>query len=220
MWGYDPRERTATVIDYFFGTQLGTQGIREKLLQMPVVEYLPRYMCWEINRESAVLDHPDVLSVLEDTKTELIRHQTQNNRNFGPDAVATMGSFMRDGTIKFPAAHPEDREKMDLFKQHFQNWDENEKAVVSMRPGKTGHLPDDICLAAWVGWVQVRKLMRRHRTRGRRRAVPQAVLERWGMKLKQSAKAQSARLPSNGKPTQPLTDLEAAYHGVRNDDDA
>lgn len=219
MWGYDPKERTATVIDYFFGTALGTQGIREKLLLEPVIEYFPQYMCWEINRESAVLDHPDVIEVIQDRNVELVRHTTGNNRNFGDDAVATMAVSMRDLTIRFPAALPEDREKMELFKQHFQNWDENERAVTKLRPGKVGHHQDDICMAAWVGWVKVKQLMRRYSRPGRRRYTPRSVLDRWGMTPK-GPKKNELRLPVEGKPRKPILDLQAAYHGGGYDDDA
>ena len=217
IWAYHQRDETVTVVDYFFGRELGTHGIREKLLRMPVIEYLPRYLCWEINKESAVLDHPDVISVLNDTKTELIRHQTgHGNRNLGEDAVATMAEFMRDKTIRFPAALPQDREKMELFKQHFQNWDENESQPVKSRPGRGGHQEDDICLAAWVGWVKVREMMRRQEKRGRRRWVPKSVLHNWGMKPREQHTG--PRLSTDGNGSKPITDLEAAYHGGHDDE--
>ncbi len=218
MWGYDPKAKTATVIDLYFGRKLGTQGIRENLLQQPVIDYLPQYMCWEINAESAVLDHPDVIDVIEDTRTTLVRHSTGNNRNFGPDAVATMAQFMRDGTIRFPAATVADQEKMQLLKDHFINWDENEHSGTVTRPGKSGHLEDDLCMAGWVGWVQIRKLMRKATRRMRRANVPAMVRRRWGQRLERN-EALNRRPVSAGKPTKPILNYEAAYYGLHNDEE-
>jgi hypothetical protein len=212
MWGYNPKEGTVTVIDRWFGRKLGTQGIREYLLQKPVIEYVPQYMCWEVNVESAILDHPDVIDVLAETRTNLVRHNTGSNRNFGPDAVGTMAKFMRDGTIRFPAATADDRDAMQLLKEHFMNWDENEHAGVPVRPGRTGHLEDDLCMAAWVGWVQIRKLMQKRTRRQRRANIPAAVMRRWGQRL-----STPHRGPA-GKPAKPVIDYEAAYHGLHDDE--
>ena len=219
MWGWNPKDDYARIVDYGFYRALGTQGIREKLLLYPVIEYWPGYLAWEVNTESAVLDHPDVIDVIADKRVNLIRHKTGNNKNIGPDAVATMTKFMRDGTIRFPAALGEDREKMELFKEHFINWDRNQRSLSPTRPGKSGHLEDDIAMAAWVGWVQVRALMRKRRRLGRRRYIPRSVAERWGQRPQTETK-RGARLPVEGTPTKPFTDLEAAYHGGGYDDDA
>lgn len=191
LWEWDAEKGVATVVDFFYGERLGISGIREKLIVEPVHRYWPRYFVFEFNREESVLEHPQVIDALRGTRTELVKTFTANNRNEGETRVAAMSFDMRDGTIRFPAATREDRMKMDRLKEHAINWDRRTQA--EGRAGR-GHLPDDIWMAAWVGWALIKqRLAKKNRRMMSNRQIPQVVLRRWGMRPQ--AKKEPAKVP-------------------------
>lgn len=181
MWGYDRETGICTVVDLFYGEKLGTEGVRKKLLLEPASHYLPAYLVYEVNAESGVLDHPDVKRLVEQTGTSLIRHHTQYNRSQGDASVAAMSTDMRTGLIRFPAAHPQDRERLRKLKQHFKNWDIASAMNRRTISGRYGHQPDDLCMAAWIGWYHIKTRMKNRGLVGRvaQRPVPQAIMKRW-----------------------------------------
>jgi hypothetical protein len=202
LWGYDDERNVCTLVDYFYGERLGIAGIREKLLIDPIHRYWPRYATYEFNREESVLEHPQVMSALKDTRTELVRTFTASNRNEGETRVAAMTFDLRDGSIRFPAATREDRLRMDRVKEHAINWDSRTQSE-----GRTarGHLPDDLWMAAWVGWATIKqRLCKKHRRILRDRQIPQIVLRRWGVRPQQVKK---------GPAVAPETDLVKMWGG-------
>jgi hypothetical protein len=200
LWEWDAEKAVATVVDFWYGERIGIQGIREKLLLDPVTRYWPRYLCYEFNREESVLEHPDVMSALRGSRTELVKHFTAQNRNVGETRVAAMVFDMRDGTIRFPSATKEDRSRMEQFKQQAINWDR--RTLDQGRQARAG--ADDLFMAAWVGWVTIKdRLAKRNRRIIRQRQVPPVVLRRWG------APKQEDRTPQ----VKPETDLLAVWSG-------
>ena len=167
LWGVDVKNNTATVVDTFFGTKLGTVGIRNKLVMEPIVKYMPLWYDYEINHESAILDHPDIIQLFKDTGTNLYKHKThQHNRGDSEIGVPSLSLPMRTGTIRFPTMTSEDRVRMDQLKQHFRNFDESD---MRSKSGQAGHEPDDLAFAAWIGYVKVRELFK---TGARRFSTP------------------------------------------------
>lgn len=181
LWALDRADGTATVVDLFYGEKLGSQGVRQKLVIDPINKYLPRYLCFEVNRESGQLEHPDIADLIRRTATQLIRHKTHFNRSQGDASVGAMSFDMRDQMIRFPAFSHEDRSKLRRLKQHFQSFD---ASVVTERrsvSGSYGHAPDDLCMAAWIGWHHIRDLRRSMARSGpiQRRRVPRDVAANW-----------------------------------------
>jgi hypothetical protein len=72
-----------------------------------------------------------------------------------------------------------DRDRMMTVKDHFKTWDRKEALDLS-RAALKGH-PDDIAMAAWVGFVKAIQLLER-RSGGRAKQampVPRAVMAKW-----------------------------------------
>ena len=65
----------------------------------------------------------------------------------------------------------EDRRKIDLVKTHFKSWDRRELGVRT-RSGTGGHAPDDIAMAAWVGFVKALALLQRSSGGRAKQAMP------------------------------------------------
>jgi hypothetical protein len=184
LWEWDPKERTCSLVDFFYGEKLGTQGIKDKLLLAPIEQYMPRYLVYEVNRESAVLEMPEIQKAIRDSAVQLVRHSTQHgNRGKslaveGSAQVSSMVFDMRDGTIRFPAASKEDRTRMDLVKKHFHNWDEKQQMRETKR-GSWHHITDDIAMAAWVGWTQIVALKEKSPVKSGVRNIPEAARRAW-----------------------------------------
>jgi len=105
LWEWDGE--TISVVDYYFGTNIGVTGLRERLLVDPIVRYRPRYAIYESNRETSVLEHPEVIAAVRGSKTELRGVPTHSmNRGVGELRVAAMAFDMGNGLIKWPAHTP------------------------------------------------------------------------------------------------------------------
>jgi hypothetical protein len=179
LWGIDREAHTLTVVDYYYGERLGIPGITQKLIIEPVERYLPDEMCYEDNHEAGVLYLPEVQRVIRDASVRVKEHHTQHNRTMGESSVASMSVAMRGGQIRFPAATAADRQRLILLKQHFRNWDAG-TALRRTRSGQYRHNPDDLCMAAWIGWVRAREMLETGVTeRIMRRVVPRVVQRRW-----------------------------------------
>ena len=179
-WGMWEIGEAYTVIDFFYGENLGTIGLREQLLVAPITRYAPRYAMYEDNREASVLEHPQVMGVARNSGTKIEKHHTDvSNRGVGELSVAAMVIDMTEGRIKFPAATAADRERTGQIKQQFRNWDIREAARQSGR--SQPRIPDDIPMALWVGWRKVKQMAGwRDRLGGQPMRVAPVVARRWG----------------------------------------
>jgi hypothetical protein len=166
LLGVDVRSGVVSLVDWFYGRGLGVGGLREKLLVEPIDRYWPRYTVYEKNREESVLEHPAVLEVVDRTRTELVRHYTNQNRAMGEFRVAAMALDMRDGLLRFPAFSGEDRRALGDVKQQFANWDERTLEGGRTRSSAFGGKPDDVVMALWVAWVKCKELVGRGRRGG------------------------------------------------------
>lgn len=182
LWAVDYEDQTATVVDMFYGTKLGTAGIKNKLIIEPLLKFLPRWFVYEGNREAAILEFPDVMGAVRESQVNVVKLFTGRNRYQGEEAVAAMTIPMREGRIRFPARTLEDRNRMALLKEHFRNFDARTGSEGRTRSGQYSHLPDDLAMAARAGWTQCAKLLvvERQKFFGvRRRPVPGSVRRKW-----------------------------------------
>jgi hypothetical protein len=210
-WGVNRAEETITLIDYGFYQDLGITGIKKKLVIYPITLYDPIWFCYETNREEAVLDDPTIVQAFRDFGVSVKRHNTNvSNRSSmskGVISVPAMSQYMRTGTIRWPTQTAEDRRKIDLVKTHFKSWDRRELGVRT-RSGSGGHAPDDIAMAAWVGFIQALELLTGNK-KGRlpSNPVPSSIRRRWsryqdrhrtGQKIKERERV----------PRQPVANME------------
>ena len=209
LWGVDTSTGVATLVDFFYGERLGLQGIRNQLLMEPLRQYMPRYLVFEVNRESAVLELPDIMDAVRATATDVVRHKTlQQNRNEGEASVASMVFDMRDGLIRFPAATAADRDRLRIVKDQFKTWDLREAAKSEGRSTWKSIGADDVVMAAWVGWFHVKQsvLKKQHNWRSGVRRIADITKRRW-----------AARMPRvegrDGPPSLPATDLVGEWYG-------
>ena len=179
-WGVDRDKGTITLIDYFFGEKLGIVGLKSRLVVQPVTLYNPVFYCYETNREAAVVDDPEIQSVFKDYGVNLHRHNTHHaNRRNTSIGVPSLSFYMRSRVIRWPAMTAADRDRMMLVKDHFKTWDRKEALSIS-RAALKSH-PDDIAMAAWVGFVKAIELLER-RASGKgpmAMPVPQSVQRKW-----------------------------------------
>ena len=179
-WGVDRDKGTVTLIDFFYGEKLGIGGLKSKLVIQPISLYDPVWYCYETNREAAVVDDPEIQRVFTDFSVNLHRHHTHTgNRGSTSIGVPSLSFYMRSRVIRWPAMTANDRDRMMLVKDHFKTWDRKEALNLS-RAALKGH-PDDIAMAAWVGFVKAVQLLER-RSGGRAKQampVPRAVMDKW-----------------------------------------
>ncbi len=179
-WGVDRENETITVIDSFFGTKLGIGGLKSKLVVAPITTYQPLAYCYEVNREAAVIEDPEIERLFDDFGVKLVRHQTHHaNRTNSTIGVPSLSFYMRNGTIRFPAQTAEDRARSNQIKEHFKTWDRKE-AMDTHRKHLKGQ-PDDLAMAAWVGFIEALALLnkKRNRTTHRQMPVPDSVQRQW-----------------------------------------
>ena len=204
MWAYDGEK--ITLVDEFYGENIGTHGLREKLLVDPIMRYLPRYAVYEGNRESSVLEHPQVIDAVKVTKTQLTTHNTNSqNRSVGELRVAAMSLDMAAGIIRFPASTPPDRIRSSRVKEHFRNWDQKQQ-IRQLTGNIRQSIPDDRAMAAWVGWVKIKELGGTRKMRPKGRRVAGRVARHWN----------EMRAGDNEKPEVP-SDLVSFYYQTGGD---
>jgi len=180
VWGVDRERNTITLIDYFFGSKLGISGLKSKLVVDPIVKYRPVWYCYEVNREAAVVEDPEIQRVFDDYGVNLHRHQTHSaNRSNPTIGVPSMSFYMKARVIRWPMMTAADRQRMILVKDHFKTWDRKEALDLS-RAALKGH-PDDLAMAAWVGFVKALELLQRRTSINPMQAmpVPAAVQRKW-----------------------------------------
>ena len=179
-WAVNRDKSTITLIDYFFGKKLGIRGIKSKLVTQPIALYDPVWFCYEINREAAVIEDPEIERVFKEFNTNVYRHNTHwANRTSNTIGVPSLSFFMRNGTIRWPMMTAADRDRTQLVKDHFKTWD-RKTALDLNRAALKGH-PDDIAMAAWVGFVKALALLERRSGGSKRQAmpVPKSVMRNW-----------------------------------------
>ena len=179
-WGVDRDKGTVTLIDYFFGEKLGIRGLKSKLVVQPITLYDPVWYCYETNREAAVVDDPEIQRVFSDFSVNLHRHHTHTgNRGSTSIGVPSLSFYMRSRVIRWPAMTATDRDRMMAVKDHFKTWDRKEALNLS-RAALKSH-PDDIAMAAWVGFVKAIQLLERRSGGKAKQAmpVPRAVMDKW-----------------------------------------
>lgn len=210
LWGYNRDKGTATVVDLFYGEKLGMQGIKEKLLLNPIGKYFPRYLVYETNWGAEYLEFPEIKDAIRATATEVVQHNTNSsNRSQGEASVAGMALDMRSRMIRFPASTVDDERRMRLLKEHFMAWDSKTVSQARSRSGQGGHQPDDLCMAAWVGFTKVKEIAKRTGRRLVQRQVPAVVRQRFGRTIDRRPTVAAAP---------PETDLLAAWMGDGNND--
>jgi hypothetical protein len=181
LWEWDGE--TISVVDYFYGENIGATGLREKLLVDPITRYWPKYAVYEGNREQSVLEHPQVVDAVKATKTQLSVHMTHaHNRGVGELRVAAMSFDMSAGIIKWPSATLEDRQRTEKIKEHFVNWDAREQ-VRRVNSQIRQHIPDDIAMAAWVGWVRIKEIAGKGRRKLPQAQVSAVAARRFGQRV-------------------------------------
>lgn len=207
VWAVDRAERTATVVDAFYGERLGISGIKKQLVMAPIAKWDPLWYCYEINKEAAVLDDPTIKQVFKEAAVSVWPYHTGYERgNYRPGGnqqirkqrigVPALGFYMRSQQIRWPTQTAEDRRMTDKIKEHFKSWDARELGVRT-RSGTGGHKPDDLAMAAWIGFIKCLEIMDgTQKIHSRRMPVPPSVRRRWDRMLeKQKEKQHVANRP-------------------------
>lgn len=193
-----------TPYDYQWFTDLGYTGIKDRLIIGPLSRWTPQWLCYEDNREGAVLSDPGVQRVVKDSGVGVFTHQTgleRSNREIGPGAIA---AEMRAGRFKLPYATAEDRARTQAYVAHLKAWDANPDRS---KPGRPGHDPDDLMMATWVGWLKARTFLEPSKLRGLIHGVPDAIRARF-------ATRHTKPLTRDAITHHPTTDLLAEVLGV------
>lgn len=176
LWAVDRKEQTLTIADFFWGDQLGYSGIKRHLILNPLARFGPAALAYEDNREGAVLADPEIHKVIRDSGVQVFTHNTgrdRGDREVGPGALAV---DMRAGRILIPAATAHDKARGLQLRAQFKAWDINPDRS---KPGRPGHEPDDLAMAAWIGWLKARTYIDRGKLKVNPMAVPDAVLRRF-----------------------------------------
>lgn len=176
LWAVDRSEQTMTIADWFWGERLGYSGIKNRLILQPLARFQPAWLAYEDNREGAVLADTEVHKVIRDSGVGLYTHNTgmdRADREVGPGALAV---GMRSGQILYPAATGADRARSLTLRSQFKAWDANPDRS---KPGRPGHDPDDLTMAAWVGWLKARTFLDTRKIRGLGLDVPDAIRRRF-----------------------------------------
>jgi hypothetical protein len=175
----DFAKQIATVIDWEWYENLGTAGVKERLIMAPLVRYRVHWLCYEVNRDAAVLEDTTIVQALESFGVTVKHHFTDGSRadlRVGPGSLAM---YMRSLQLRFPYQTADDRHKTEQLDRFFKNFDRRTIAGGRSRPGQPGHEPDDAVFAVWIPFAKILDAWQNLPT-GRlpRLPVPRAVLER------------------------------------------
>lgn len=181
-WGVDREAGTVTLIDFFYGENLGIRGIKNQLVVKPVTAYEPVWFCYEVNMEGAILEDPEIRRVFDDFGVNVYAHRTHHgNRRSTTIGVPAMSFYMRSAVIRWPTMTAADRGRMAVVKEHFKTWDRKDALTGT---GVSRHLkgfPDDIAMAAWIGFTKALELLNKARPGAAPKAmpVPRQIRDRW-----------------------------------------
>jgi len=222
-WGVDRDKGTITMIDYFYGEKLGITGLKSKLVVQPITLYNPVWYCYEVNREAAVVDDPEIQKVFKDFGVNLHRHFTHSgNRSSAGHGTTSIGVpalsfYMRSRIIRWPTMTASDRERMLTVFDHFQVWDRKEE--LGLKRAQLKSFPDDLAMSAWIGFVKALELLERGgRKRGFQLAmpVPASVQRKFDrMTERSNEKRKIKEREHSSSPS--MRDLYDAVIGDRND---
>lgn len=198
LWAVDRREKKLILADFFFGSDLGYEGIKQRLVVEPVTKWTPMWYCFESNKEGAILTDSLIQEVLEGTS--VYDHHTGADRNTDDWGPAVLASYMRSHQIEIPYATAEDRARFELVKTHFKAWDRSVLATKRSKPGSPGHEPDDICMAGWIGSLKAVPLLdTSRRDFGVSMKMPNAVARRYGRAMSDLSSRVAERQASKGR---------------------
>jgi hypothetical protein len=206
LWAVDLREKVLTVADFWWGERLGITGIKEKLILKPLARFNPVWLCYEDNKEGSVLADSVVWQVINESGVSVFPHTTgleRGHAEHGPGALAT---WMQGGMIKIPYMTGEDKARAGQIESHFKAWDASSDRS---KPGRAGHQPDDLAMAAWVGWLKAGPMIDVDlRDLGIVRGVPAAIKRHFDRRSKEVA---AMRAVKRGE--KPLSPREALSRG-------
>lgn len=152
----DRRNQTVTLADFFFGSELGYQGIKQRLVLEPLQKWSPMWYGYEDNKEGAVLEDPLIREAIDATGVSVYTHSTGRERNIPDVGPGSVSQYMRSGQFRIPYATAADRGKFETVKAHFLAWD---SAFKRTKPGQSGHSPDELCMATWVAGLKAFPLL-------------------------------------------------------------
>jgi hypothetical protein len=201
-WGVDRERGTITLIDYFYGERLGIVGLKSRLVVQPITQYDPVWYCYETNREAAVVDDPEIQSVFKDYGVNLHRHHTHHaNRGSTVIGVPALSFYMRSRVIRWPTMTANDRDRLMLVKDHFKTWDRKESLDIN-RAHLKSH-PDDLAMAAWVGFIKALALLERRSGGQAQKAmpIPKSVQQKWDRMRERSREAKHIREKEGSRPS-------------------
>lgn len=179
IWEVNRRANTLALVDFGFHRNLGFAGIKQKLIVEPVTTYQPSWLAYEVNRHDHVLEDQIIVDLLNDFGVKVHTHRTTGSNR---SDVGSLALLMRTKVIRLPAATKEDRQRLELIRQHFQAYDLSTLRTGRSRPGQKNHDADDIAFAAWVGSTKARDLLEKGTGpsfTNLGRSVPAHVLEKW-----------------------------------------
>ena len=93
----DRRENVVTLVDFFFGDNLGVTGIKDRLILEPLAKWNPVWLCYETNRESAVLEDSLIVDAIRSAGVSVFKHHTGRERGSADVGPGSIAHFMRSG---------------------------------------------------------------------------------------------------------------------------
>lgn len=202
LWAVDRAQQTMTIADFYWGDQLGYSGIKDRLILRPIARYSPAWLAYEDNREGSVLADTTIHKVIADSGIGVFTHNTgmeRADREVGPGALAV---DMRAGRILIPAAAALDRARGLTLRSQFKAWDINPDRS---KPGRPGHDPDDLAMAAWVGWLKARTFLERRNLTGLVVGVPEAIRVRYAARTIRRRGGDPRSVLTRGNPLEAIT---------------
>lgn len=207
VWAVDVRKGTFTVIDQQWYQNLGTTGIKRRLILEPLTKWNPLWLCYETNQHGAVLDDFTIQEAIKDFGVSVYPHNT-NRQNRGAKAkrgpaeeditVGSLASYMRTRLIRFPYKTAEDKRRTDQMVTQFKTWDA--RGETASRRTNRKRDPDDLAMAAWIGFTKARVIAESDRSKKQDaspRMVPRAIREKWDRRARmQQAKAAGEKRPT------------------------
>ena len=171
------KEKTVTLVDFFYGDHLGVTGIKDRLILEPLAKWNPTWLCYETNRESAILEDTLITDAIRTSGVSVFKHHTGRERSDASTGVGTIAHYMRSGQFQIPYQTAADRARFEILANHFKAWD---AGVTRSKPGRSGHNPDDLAMATWIAWLKARPMIEKDQpqTHGMRSYVPERLLRR------------------------------------------
>ena len=174
----DRSQGLVTLVDFYWGEGLGVTGIKDRLILEPLTKWNPLWLCYETNKEAAVLEDSLVAQAIRDSGVSVFRHHTGRERGHPEVGPGSIAAYMRTGEFRIPARVAADRVRFDLVAAQFRAWD---ASTGRSKPGHAAHQADDVVMAIWVAWLKAGEMISRTQnpTAGLRLPVPAGVVAKW-----------------------------------------